>query len=235
VKFENRETAMARIFFVLIIFFLVGGVEAAKKNCAPKKLFNAVYKCIPPGIDNYCSNGRLASTFRLGEKYGRIDAQQDYQRKEHITIIVNEPDVWIIEKNSKTAKHVVDQGPTYIYRQPIFSNTSIKSDFIRTIELGCETKSLIEAGAKKITIEDKTIGKLDALQYLEGSEELILYLSNGTPIQLEYYRNNKRLGGLKYLVYQENLSFKKGLFKLPNDIKIISEAPSSVIILPRKK
>lgn len=222
------------VFVIVLILSTAARAGAADKTCAPEKLFNAMYECIPPGIDKSCLISRLASTFRLGEKYGRIDAEHNYRRKEHITIIVNEPDVWIIEKNSKTAKHLLDQGPNYIYRQPIFSYKSVKSDFIRTIEFGCEKRWLIEAGAKKVTTGDKASGVLEALHYIEGPEELILFLSKGRPVQLEYYRKNKRLGGIKYLMYREFSSFKKGLFELPNDIEIVSEGPSGVIIRPYK-
>src|SRR5882724_1033467 len=51
--------------------------------------------------------------FRAGTRYCRIEEEADPQNGIHGVMIINEPDVWMVNLLDKSAKHFVDTGPTF--------------------------------------------------------------------------------------------------------------------------
>lgn len=39
-------------------------------------------------------------------------------------MIINEPDVWMVNRLDKTARHILDSGSTYRCRMPMFVNST---------------------------------------------------------------------------------------------------------------
>ncbi|MBZ5602666.1 MAG: hypothetical protein LAO79_10205 [Acidobacteriia bacterium] len=60
--------------------------------------------------------------YRAGSRYCRTEENPDLQNGIHGLMIINEPDVWLINRLDMTAKHMVDPGPTYNCRMPMFVN-----------------------------------------------------------------------------------------------------------------
>jgi hypothetical protein len=58
--------------------------------------------------------------YRAGTRYCRIEESPDDQHGIHGLLIVNEPDEWLINSQTKTGQHFVDPGPTFNCRLPIF-------------------------------------------------------------------------------------------------------------------
>lgn len=58
--------------------------------------------------------------YRAGTRYCRIEEFPDNQHGIHGLLIVNEPDEWLINLQTKTGQHFVDPGPTFNCRLPIF-------------------------------------------------------------------------------------------------------------------
>ena len=56
---------------------------------------------------------------RAGTKYCRVEEQPDPEHGIHGLMIVNEPDVWMVNLASNSAEHIVDGGPTFNCRMPV--------------------------------------------------------------------------------------------------------------------
>src|SRR5687768_16786202 len=59
--------------------------------------------------------------YRHGTRYGRLEEQPDPDKRIHGLIVVNEPDIWIINLMGSTGQHVVDPGPSIEFHVPILS------------------------------------------------------------------------------------------------------------------
>ncbi len=59
--------------------------------------------------------------FRAGNKYCRTEEAPDMENGIHGLMIVNEPDIWMVNRSDQTAAHMVDPGPTFNCRMPIFA------------------------------------------------------------------------------------------------------------------
>jgi len=60
--------------------------------------------------------------FRAGTQFCRIEEQPDPEHGIHGLMIINEPDAWMINLETKSAQHMVDPGPTLNCRMPIFAS-----------------------------------------------------------------------------------------------------------------
>jgi hypothetical protein len=54
-------------------------------------------------------------------QYCRIDEEPDPEHGIHGRLLINEPDAWLLNLADSTAKHMVDTGPTFNCRMPIFA------------------------------------------------------------------------------------------------------------------
>jgi len=59
--------------------------------------------------------------YRAGNKFCRIEENADLAHGIHGLMIISEPDVWMVNQLDKTARHMVDTGPTFNCRMPIFA------------------------------------------------------------------------------------------------------------------
>src|SRR5262249_1659698 len=66
--------------------------------------------------------------FRAGSRYCRTEENPDLEHGIHGLLIISEPDAWLINRLDKTAKHMVDPGPTYNCKMPIFANIQSIAD-----------------------------------------------------------------------------------------------------------
>jgi hypothetical protein len=51
--------------------------------------------------------------YRSGSRYCRLEENPDLEHGIHGLLIMNEPDSWLINRLDKTAKHMLDPGPTF--------------------------------------------------------------------------------------------------------------------------
>jgi hypothetical protein len=59
--------------------------------------------------------------FRVGTQFCRIEEEPDAEHGIYGVVIIAEPDAWLVNLATKTAKHMVDPGPTFNCRMPIFT------------------------------------------------------------------------------------------------------------------
>jgi hypothetical protein len=77
--------------------------------------------------------------YRAGSTYCRVEEAPNPKDNIHGLLIVNEPNAWIVNLATKTARHTVDPGPTFNCHLPIFSGPiSNASDTVDYTKLGLE-------------------------------------------------------------------------------------------------
>jgi hypothetical protein len=65
--------------------------------------------------------------YRAGNGYCRTEEVPDPEHGIHGLMILNEPDAWMVNLLSKTARHFVDPGPTFNCHLPLFGGEPAKS------------------------------------------------------------------------------------------------------------
>ena len=90
--------------------------------------------------------------YRAGSTYCRVEEAADQEHNIHALLIVSEPDAWMVNLATKTARHSVDPGPTFQCHLPIFSgpipNAQDEVDYAKLgLEFGYELEYFKKMGA----------------------------------------------------------------------------------------
>jgi hypothetical protein len=89
--------------------------------------------------------------WRASNQYCRLDEEPEPENGIHGTLILNEPDVWMVNLADNTAKHLVDQGPTFHCKLPIFAfDPKMAKSKIGELEFGRELDFFRASGAKPV-------------------------------------------------------------------------------------
>ena len=113
---------MTRLSLLLLSIF------TAYAEDPPKTMIELTVKRESPEIPKDSFAAQAKRMYRAGTGFCRIEENPDLENGIHGLVIMNEPDSWLINRLSKTAKHMVDPGPTFNCRMPIFATAEeIKS------------------------------------------------------------------------------------------------------------
>ena len=80
-----------------------------------------------PEVPDDSFGAKPKTMYRAGNRYCRTEEQPDHEHGIHGLLIINEPDVWMVNLFTKTAQHFVDSGPTFNCRMPMFIGDQEKS------------------------------------------------------------------------------------------------------------
>ena len=103
----------------LTLLLTIAIVSPCRADCVPEKMVKVVFREVTPGIDRGSFAAKPKTLYRLGSKYGRTEEALDSALKIHGLIIVDEPDVWMINLVTRTGQHIVDTGEPYHFHAPI--------------------------------------------------------------------------------------------------------------------
>lgn len=157
--------------FLSVNFYVLSLIAFAQEQ--PKTMIKMIVHLQADDIptDSFVAKPKLI--YRAGNSYGRIEEMPDPEHGIHGLMIVNEPDIWMVNLFTHTAQHMVDPGPTFNCRMPIFAGEGEGNDlngknllygleFGRESEyfkrLGAETKEGAVLEGKPITIYTLTRG-----------------------------------------------------------------------------
>jgi hypothetical protein len=119
----------------------------------PKSMTKIVLQLQSPDVPADSFGAKPKTMYRSGTQYCRIEEEPDPSRGIHGLSIINEPDAWLINLADRTAQHIVDPGPTFNCRLPVFSNLAgggLPEDEIKpilTLEFGLEEEFFKAKGA----------------------------------------------------------------------------------------
>jgi hypothetical protein len=167
--------------------------------------------------------------YRAGARYCRLEEAQDTENKIHGLLIVNEPDVWMVNLYDKSAQHMVDPGPTFNCRLPIFGSVDSKDEagmLYQDLQFGSELKFFKKMGAAGQPGPDEG-GKKTTRYAIEIGNTRFVMLTINAPNErpLVVARAVGDKGEVfVYTVYDE-IPFDPKFFAKPETIKISEAKP----------
>jgi hypothetical protein len=166
----------------------------------------------PPG--SFAAKPR--TLYRVGERYGRVEEEPDPEQAIHGLIVVAEPDVWMVNLMDRTARHVVDSGPTFVFRVPLIPEEP-GAPKPPLLELGDEYAFLRAHGAKR-----SAAGKLERWDVRVDGISVTLDGDPGKerPRRIRIARDGGDAFELEYLEYARDLAPRLELFLPPEGIRV---------------
>lgn len=213
-----------------LILVLVGliapSVAHAALTCAPPTLTKIVTHNITPGVSGDHWSGQPTVMYRLGSGKIRNEEPRDAAGKLHLTMVVNEPDIWFVNREDFTGAHIVDPGPTYGAHAPIINDPEAPAVF-GELEYGCEAdfvrdKRLSKAGVRSIEGRQATVHAL-----IEGDRRLEIALADdGRPVEIGYFVGDRPLMILRYDEHRSGLADQGALFSKPEGFTYSEQRPT---------
>ena len=111
---------------------------AALSEELPKTMAKYVIRVIVPKPPAGSFAAQPRTLFRSGTTFLRIEEAPDSAEHIHLLNISHSADIWMIELNSKTGKHIIDPGPTYNSHVPVFATAENLKKEIGKLEIGNE-------------------------------------------------------------------------------------------------
>jgi hypothetical protein len=182
---------------------------------------------VPP--DSFAAQPK--TLYRASNRYCRTEEVPDVEQGIHGLVIINEPDVWMVNRFSNTAQHLTDPGPTFNCRMPIFvpgedfKSAADVTKPIMELEFGRELKYFEERGTGPVPgpkLQGKST-KAYTVNIKESETErsqLFLFLGGEPerPLAVAWQRGDKRQI-FWYNTYEE-LPFDAKLFAKPEGVKV---------------
>jgi hypothetical protein len=206
-----------RLVFVVWCVGLVGGIQTG----TPSKMIHLAVQMSGPDIpvDSFAAKPKIY--WRASNRYCRVDEEPDPQNGIHGRLIMNEPDAWMVNLANNSARHLVDPGPTFNCKLPIFAldPETAKSkigelEFGRELDFFRENNAATVEGPKlehKTSYYELTIG--DAILKLVELDDI------HAPLMIALIRGEKVLR-VRYLLWDDNVPFKADIFAKPTGVKI---------------
>jgi len=219
---NTKVIAYKNLFLPALIVFAIVPPLLAGEPSMTKIVSRIISNSVPEG--SFASKPK--TLYRAGSKYSRTEEELDAENNLHALLIVNEPDTWMINLADKTARHVVDPGPTFNFHAPIVWTPSRdgqpeeNKDF-KDLEYGNEVEFFRRHSASVAGRRVAGGSTFKALSIKKGAREFLLLLSPGDkPHQLDVLKNGKIEYSVRYLSYETNLPFEKSLFEPTKGLKI---------------
>jgi hypothetical protein len=118
---------------ILLIICLFGGMSVAGQTPKTMTRLEIIFQSpdIPAG--SFATKPKVM--YRSGDRYCRVEEEPDPAQGIHGLMIISEPDYWMVNLMTKTARHGLDPGPTYSCHLPIFAAGANKSPDSETTQI----------------------------------------------------------------------------------------------------
>ena len=115
----------------------------------------------------------------------------------------------------RTAKHIVDPGPTFVTHHNILEREAPKE--FASLEFGKEMEFLRSHHATHLEPQSLDGQHCDVSEFSHDNYRVVLFVRTDahTPFHLDVFRDDKPYFSIRYLSYQTNLPFAPELFKPP--------------------
>jgi len=202
----------------LLTTLLLASLTLAAQAADDKMLF-AEYRVVSADLPASSPEAQPRKVWRLGKEFLRFEDVPNPETKIHGLIIVDEPDIWIIDRNKGQGQHAIDPGPQYVVHFPIFPRE--QSEKLKQLEFGSELKFFQNNGAKVLASQTVDGIKCKLYRMELDDRELTLFLTpDNLPLQIVVQSANLKYA-VRFLRYDPNQKPDMNLFKVPPGIKII--------------
>jgi hypothetical protein len=204
----------------LVIMLALGLPRTGVCADAPSKMIHAIVQMSGSDISAESFSAKPKTFWRASDQYCRIDEEPDPEQGIHGRLVVNEPDAWLINLANQTAKHVLDPGPTFNCKVPIFAfDAETAKSKIGELEIGRELEFFHANGGKliegpKLEFE----ANYYELKIADSVLRLVERVDIHAPILIGFVRGDK-VYEARYLLWGE-VPFKVDLFAKPTGVKI---------------
>jgi hypothetical protein len=110
---------------IVLIVALLGGMSVAAQTPKTMTRVEIIFQSPDVPAGSFATKPKVM--YRSGDRYCRVEEEPDPSQGIHGLMIINEPDYWMVNLMTKTARHGLDPGPTYSCHLPIFGNGVDKS------------------------------------------------------------------------------------------------------------
>jgi hypothetical protein len=163
-------------------------------------------------------DAQIKKVWRVGMNYLRFEDAPNPQNNVHGLIIVAEPDIWVVDRNTNQAQHTVDPGPHYSIHFPVLA--SEPSPKLKELEFGHELEYFQQNGAESLPVEEVDGIKCKRLRLQIDGRVITLYLkTDDTPFQVAV-RSPQYEYAMRFLRYEANRKVDKSLFQLPSGVQL---------------
>jgi hypothetical protein len=201
--------------FLTSLLFLLLPLAA---QAADDKMLYVEYRLAGKQIDEGSFDAQTKKVWRIGNNYLRFEDALNSQTKIHGLIIVAEPDIWIVDRNTNQAQHTVDPGPNYKIHFPLFASET--SEKLRALEFGHELEYFHENDAKVLPAQDVDGFRCKLLRLEIDDREVTLFLkTNDTPLQI-VVKSPEFEYAMRFLRYEPDRKPDKLLFQLPPGVQL---------------
>ena len=203
---------MLRTLIVLLFAMLPLTVQAADN------MLYVEYRLAGKQITADSFDAQTKKVWRIGTDYLRFEDAPNPSTKVHGMIIVAEPDIWVVDRNSNVAQHTVDPGPSYKVHFPLLA--SEPSTKLRELEFGGELEYFRNNGAKELPAQEVEGFKCKVLRLEIDDREVTLFVkTDATPLQIAV-RSPEYEYSMRFLRYENNRKPDKSLFQPPLGVQI---------------
>jgi hypothetical protein len=189
----------------------------------PKQMTKIVAQLQGPEIPADSFVAKPKTMYRVGSRYCRMEEEPDTKNGIHGLLIVSEPDYWMANLITKTARHGVDPGPSFNCHMPMFADDPDKE--AAGLEFGLEMEFFKAKGATPHEGGVLQGKKTTHYQVEIGSSKLALF-TYGTPerpLAVGRVRGDK--GEIYWFSGYGQVPFDAKLFVKPEGMKIEETKP----------
>lgn len=109
----------------LLLFIMLSAIAASQPF--PESMTRLSVRLQSPDVPEQSFAAKPKLMYRAGTRYCRTDELPDPENGIHGLMIINEPDVWMVNLLNRTARHFVDPGPTFNCHLAMFASGRAKS------------------------------------------------------------------------------------------------------------
>ncbi|MEK6210616.1 MAG: hypothetical protein AABM64_09675 [Pseudomonadota bacterium] len=202
----------------LLTSLLLASITLGAQAADDKMLF-AEYRVVSANLPASSPEAQPRKIWLLGKEFLRFEDVPNRETKVHGLIIVDEPDIWIIDRNKGQGQHAIDPGPQYVVHFPIFPRE--QSEKLKQLEFGSELRFFQDHGAKELASQTVDGIKCKVYRLEFDDREVTLFLKpDNLPLQIEVQSASVKYA-VRFLKYDPNQKPDMSLFKVPPGIKII--------------
>jgi len=183
---------------------LFGTIEPASARCIPKYVLKIVVSMDTP-------DSARKTIYRSGERFGRIEDPPN-------VIVVNEPDVWSVDRALRVGQHERDRDHDLVFRALIIDDFG--SQHWNNFEYGCEVPFMKTVGsvAEPVAGSDERVYEHST----EGVTARLTVSKSDVPLRIDIRKGDETYVVI-YHAWEELRDAPKALFAQPNGVSFEAE------------
>lgn len=204
---------------MILSLALLIALLAPAANAADRSMVYIEYRFIAVNIKPGSFEASVRKLWRYRDSYARVEEAPNPQTGIHGLLIANAPNSYLINRNTKVARHVVDPGPTYNVVIPVFP--SERDGKLKGLQMGRELAFFQANGAVALPDEPIDIAMCSVLRARVEDSEIKLFLDRDSkqPRQVSI-RNPRSEYAIRYVRYLTDLPVDLSLFSVPKDVQV---------------